>query len=91
MSDGAQITEHRPLEYKRPAPIKANLRCFFCEQEFSVERPKRGYLYPIIGETMDIGGNACVECYPPEFQKSVEAGLIVPLNTEKKKRRISNN
>jgi hypothetical protein len=41
---------------------------------------------------MDIGGNACVECYPIEWEKSVAAGLIVPLKAEtvvKKKRRAS--
>jgi hypothetical protein len=83
MTDGAQVTEHRPLEYKEIRPIKANLSCHFCGRVFSETLPLRGYVYPIVGETMDIGGNACVECYPIEWEKSVAAGLIVPLTKTK--------
>jgi hypothetical protein len=85
MTDGAQVTEHRPLEYKETRPIKANLSCHFCGKVFSETLPQRGYVYPIANEPRNVGGLACTECYLIQFKLSVDLGLIIPYAKRKKK------
>lgn len=55
--------------------------CGFCGEPFTDERPRRGYVYPVVGDDgRTVGKQACAVCYPVQFATSVKAGLIIPLD-----------
>lgn len=45
-----------------------------------------GYVYPVVGDdSRTVGKQACGACYPVQFQASVDAGLIVLLDPNRKR------
>ena len=73
-------SEHSPIEYRQPTPLKANLACGVCGREFSEQVPQLGYIYPLPSDpTRRAGANACGRCFTEQRKLQLEQGLIVPL------------